>query len=536
MNYCSILISLLTVLLLSSCNNDKPRSIVIIPKPNNVVQKIANDFVMGNQTMIILSDPLDEELIDIAQHLLDFINLKYSFNLEISFSPSSSNSAEGSRGIFISKHDGSEFNEQYELNIEEEKIEIHASSYSGVFYAIQSLKQLMFESNKLPILTISDKPQYAYRGLMLDVSRHFFAVEEVKRTIDLMAQYKFNTLHWHLTDDQGWRIEIEEYPLLTSIGSYRTESQVEKNFNPYIGDGIEYGGFYTQDEIRDVVLYAKERYITIIPEIDMPGHMQAALAAYPELACTSGPFNVSTRWGVHNDILCPSELTFKFAEDVLLEVMALFPSQYIHIGGDEVPTTKWKVSEVAQQVIQEQGLASEHELQGYFYQRISDFLKQHNRKAIGWDEIQEKGITDKTTVMAWRGLEHAEASIENGHQVILNPASFTYLNYYQGDRDKEPLAQCCLVTLEQVYKFNLNFEQFTEFENELVLGGQGSLWSEYISSQSHLEYMMMPRMMALSEALWSDSETKNFEQFKSKLSYHFSYLDSLGVNYRPLSD
>jgi len=367
---------------------------------------------------------------------------------------------------------------------------------------------------------------------MLDVSRHFFSVEEIKRTLDLMAFYKLNTFHWHLTDDQGWRIEIEQYPLLTDIGSFREETIVEKNFDPYIGDGIPHTGFYSQDDIREIVQYAQERYITVIPEIDMPGHMQAALAAYPELACTDGPFDVSTRWGVHKDIMCPSEVTFEFIENVLLEVMELFPSEYIHIGGDEVPTTRWKNSELAQQVIHENNLLTEHDLQGYFYERVANFLKSNNRAAIGWDEIIEKNISTQTTVMAWRDLEFAENAAKLGHQVILTPSDFTYLNYYQDNQSTEPLAQCCMITLEKAYDFSLDLVGLTKEEQSLVLGGQASLWSEYIKTQAHLEYMMLPRMLALSEVLWTNAELHDLSKLKEKLPRHFSFFEKIDVNFK----
>jgi hexosaminidase len=486
-------------------------------------------FTITEQTKIVLSAPNDDELIFIALQLKNYIQSELSITVNIE---STSDLAGSTSVIYLVKSSLESIDEKYSLIVNKDSVEIEASSYAGVFYGMQSLKQQLLSSNELNLIRIEDAPQYSYRGLMLDVSRHFFTVDEIKQTLDLMALYKFNTFHWHLTDDQGWRIEIKQYPLLTDIGSYRHETILDKNFDPFIGDGIPHFGFYSQDDIREVVQYAKERYITIIPEIDMPGHMQSALAAYPELACTSGPFDVSTRWGVHKDIMCPSEATFEFVENVLAEIITLFPSQYIHIGGDEVPTTRWQSSDIAQQVMHDNNLVTEHELQGYFYERVAGFLKNNNRLAIGWDEIIEKNIAIKTTVMAWRDLEYAENAAKIGHQVILTPTDFTYLNYYQDNQSTEPLAQCCMVTLEKVYDFSLELAGLKHELQELVIGGQASLWSEYIKTQTHLEYMMLPRMLALSEVLWTNSELHDISKFKEKLPWHFSFFEKIGVNFK----
>lgn len=517
---------------LTACNEHRHAvSTIVIPTPNDIEAQGGESFRFSDDTSVVLSNQNDKYLNFLANELVDFILLETPYSLNV---VDDNNAIKSSVHLIIDNtFDGAE---SYQLVVNKQRIEITSGSNKGLFYGLQTLKQLILgskETNEISAMVIDDNPRFSYRGLMLDVSRHFFTVDEIKKTIDLMAMYKFNTLHWHLTDDQGWRIDIKQYPLLTSIGSYRFETQVDKNFNPFLGDGIPHFGYYSQDDIRDVVNYASQRQISIIPEIDMPGHMQAALAAYPNLGCTAGPFSVSTRWGVHNDILCPSEFTFNFIENVLLEVVNLFPYEYIHIGGDEVPTTRWKKSSVAQNVIIENSLASEHELQGYFYQRISSFLKQHNRKTIGWDEIQEKGLTDKTTIMVWRGLEQGEQAIKNGHDVILNPASHTYLNYYQDSPELEPLAQCCLVTLEQVYIFNPSYDHLSDNENHHILGAQGSLWTEYISTQKHLEYMMMPRIIALSEVLWTNDNLKNYALFEDKLPFHFKYLEKIDVNYRP---
>jgi hexosaminidase len=293
-----------------------------------------------------------------------------------------------------------------------------------------------------------------------------------------------NRFHWHLTEDQGWRIEIQKYPRLTEIGAWRKETMVEKNFDPYVGDGIPYGGFYTQDEVREIVAYAAERHVTVVPEIEMPGHSTAALAAYPELACTEGPFEVSTIWGVKEDIYCPSEETFAFLEDVLAETMELFPSEYIHIGGDEVPKRRWEESELAQEVMRREGLADEHELQSYFIRRIEAFLLAHGRRLIGWDEILEGGLAPEATVMSWRGMEGGIEAARQGHDVIMTPTSHAYFDYYQGPAEEEPLAIGGYLPLKKVYEFEPVPEELTEEEGQHILGAQGNVWTEYIKTPS----------------------------------------------------
>jgi hexosaminidase len=366
----------------------------------------------------------------------------------------------------------------------------------------------------------------------LDVGRHFFPVEFIKRYIDLMAMYKMNRFHWHLTEDQGWRIEIKKYPRLTEVGAFRRETILEKNFDPYVGDGERYGGFYTQDEVREIVAHAQTRYITVIPEIEMPGHSVAAIAAYPELACTDGPFDVSTIWGVHEDIYCPKEETFTFLEDVLLEVMDLFPSTYIHIGGDEAPKARWEESDVAQEVISREGLADEHELQSYFIRRIETFLRAHGRKLIGWDEILEGGLAPEATVMSWRGFGPGMEAARQGHDVIMTPTSVTYFDYYQADPESEPLAIGGLITLEDVYAFEPVPDSLSWNEGQHVLGAQANVWTEYMKTTDYVEYMVFPRMLALSEVVWTPAKKRDWDFFVSRLPSNFELLDRYGVNYR----
>ena len=438
--------------------------------------------------------------------------------------------------------------EGYELNVDGEGIEVRASQFPGFLYALQSLEQLLPAAVygtepapdaawEVPCVKIADAPRFAYRGMHLDVARHFFSVDEVKRYIDVMAIHKLNTLHWHLTDDQGWRIEIKRYPELTAVGSIRKAIVVRKEWGTY--DGTPYGGFYTQDEIRDVVKYAADRGVTVIPEIDLPGHMLAALTAYPELGCTGGPYEVWGRWGVADDVLCPGrEKTFEFLEGVLTEVMELFPSEYIHIGGDECPKVRWEKCPRCQAKIRQLGLkddgehTAEHYLQSYVTDRIGKFLAQHGRRIIGWDEILEGRAPSDAVVMSWRGSEGGIAAAKLGHDVIMTPNSHFYFDYYQSlDTDAEPFGIGGYIPMEQVYSYDPAFPELTPEQQKHILGVQANLWTEYVLSDEHLEYMLLPRLAALSEVQWCLSETKDWNRFigsfrmdkiYSQLGYEFA--------------
>ena len=420
--------------------------------------------------------------------------------------------------------------EGYELNVDGEGIEVRASQFPGFLYALQSLGQLLPAAVygtepapdaawEVPCVKIADAPRFAYRGMHLDVARHFFSVDEVKRYIDVMAIHKLNTLHWHLTDDQGWRIEIKRYPELTAVGSIRKATVVRKEWGTY--DGTPYGGFYTQDEIRDVVEYAADRGVTVIPEIDLPGHMLAALTAYPELGCTGGPYEVWGRWGVADDVLCPGrEKTFEFLEGVLTEVMELFPSEYIHIGGDECPKVRWEKCPRCQAKIRQLGLkddgehTAEHYLQSYVTDRIGKFLAQHGRRIIGWDEILEGRAPSDAVVMSWRGSEGGIAAAKLGHDVIMTPNSHFYFDYYQSlDTDAEPFGIGGYIPMEQVYSYDPAFPELTPEQQKHILGVQANLWTEYVLSDEHLEYMLLPRLAALSEVQWCLPETKDWNRF-----------------------
>ena len=420
--------------------------------------------------------------------------------------------------------------EGYELNVDGEGIEVRASQFPGFLYALQSLEQLLPAAVygtepapdaawEVPCVKIADAPRFAYRGMHLDVARHFFSVDEVKRYIDVMAIHKLNTLHWHLTDDQGWRIEIKRYPELTAVGSIRKATVVRKEWGTY--DGTPYGGFYTQDEIRDVVKYAADRGVTVIPEIDLPGHMLAALTAYPELGCTGGPYEVWGRWGVADDVLCPGrEKTFEFLEGVLTEVMELFPSEYIHIGGDECPKVRWEKCPRCQAKIRQLGLkddgehTAEHYLQSYVTDRIGKFLAQHGRRIIGWDEILEGRAPSDAVVMSWRGSEGGIAAAKLGHDVIMTPNSHFYFDYYQSlDTDAEPFGIGGYIPMEQVYSYDPAFPELTPEQQKHILGVQANLWTEYVLSDEYLEYMLLPRLAALSEVQWCQPETKDWNRF-----------------------
>jgi hexosaminidase len=427
--------------------------------------------------------------------------------------------------------------EGYRLTITPSSIHIDAPAEAGLFYGLQTLRQLFpkpGEPPRLRALVVVDGPRFAYRGMHLDVARHFFPVAFIKKYLDLMALYKLNTFHWHLTEDQGWRLEIAQYPRLTEVGGCRKETMVARNFNPYVGDGMRYCGFYTQAEAREIVEYARARYITVIPEIEMPGHALAALAAYPELACTPGPFEVGTRWGVYEDVFCPKEETFRFLENVLTEVTQIFPSGYVHIGGDEVPKKRWQESELAQSLMRRENLRDEHELQSYFIRRIEQMLLARGRRLIGWDEILEGGLAPDATVMSWRGTAGGIAAAREGHDVIMTPNSHLYFDHYQAAPADEPLAIGGHSPLEKVYAYEPVPPELSAAEARHILGAQANVWTEYMKTSDHVEYMVFPRLLALSEVVWSPKEVRNWESFRARLPAQLRRLSRMGVRYRPL--
>jgi hexosaminidase len=422
--------------------------------------------------------------------------------------------------------------EGYRLVVAPRGITVTARSGAGLFYGTETLRQLLAADGSAPVVTIDDAPRFRWRGMHLDAGRHFRDVKFVKRYIDLLARYKLNTFHWHLTEDQGWRLEIRKYPRLTEVGGCRAETVVRREFDPYRGDGVPHCGFYTQEQVREVVRYAAERHVTVVPEIEMPGHSQAALAAYPELGCGPGPYTVWTMWGVSDHIFCPSERTFAFLQDVLLEVMELFPSTFIHVGGDEAPKTAWKQSALAQQVMRRERLANEDRLQSWFIHRIDRFLTSHGRRLVGWDEILEGGLAPGATVMSWRGIDGGVAAARAGHDVVMTPTSHLYFDYYQGEPRWEPLAGGGIVTLERVYGYDPIPASLTKAQARHILGAQGNVWTEYMADDAHVEYMALPRMLALAEVVWSPQAARSWDGFVARLPAQFTLLDRLGVNYR----
>lgn len=421
--------------------------------------------------------------------------------------------------------------EAYSLQIKPNLIKIQAKGGAGIFYALQTLFQL-FPLNekqiKVQCLKIYDEPRFQWRGAHLDVCRHFFPVEFVKKYIDILAMYKMNRFHWHLTEDQGWRIEIKKYPKLTEIGAWRKDE-----------NGNLYGGFYTQEQIKDIIDYAKKKYITIIPEIEMPGHSLAALASYPQFSCTGGPFEVLNYWTITKDVYCAgNDSTFIFLQNILSEVMDLFPSDIIHIGGDEVPKDRWKECPKCQARIKSENLKDEHELQSYFIQRIEKFVNSKGKKIIGWDEILEGGLAPNALVMSWRGIAGGIAAANQKHFVVMSPGTHCYFDHYQALQN-EPKAIGGYTTLEKVYSFEPVPSELNEEEAKYILGAQANVWTEYIETTDHVEYMLLPRLIALSEVVWSDKNSRNLDDFLYRIKKHYEILSTKNINFRiptPLPD
>lgn len=405
----------------------------------------------------------------------------------------------------------------------------------GVFAGLQSLRQLIPVGpgpKSIPCLRIEDYPTFAWRGMHLDVGRHMFPVEFIKKYIDLMAMYKMNSFHWHLTEDQGWRIEIKKYPKLTSVGGYRDGTLIgHYRDSPHKYDSTRYGGFYTQEEVKEIVKYATERHIQVIPEIEMPGHSMAALAAYPELSCAGGPFSVQQEWGVFDDIYCTKDSTFTFLKDVLDEVMALFPSSIIHIGGDEAPKTRWKVCPVCQNNIKVNGLKDEHELQSWFIRKIEKYVNSKGRKIIGWDEILEGGLAPNAMVMSWRGTDGGIQAARQHHFAVMSPGSHCYFDHYQGNPRTEPLAIGGYSPIDEVYSYDPIPNGLDEDEEQYILGAQGNVWTEYMKNPATVEYMILPRMAALSEVVWSRKEIRYWPHFRTRMLKHLNLLQALNLNY-----
>lgn len=532
------------LLFLSAFVASKAQEVAIIPAPVKM-QIQSGNFILNKSTQIIVANEQDKLA---ANFLNDYLEKIYG--IKLSFGKQTKKNC-----ITLSTYSiGSSSNEKYILSVLPNNISIVGNGNAGTFYGIQSLIQLLpipstlnhtTSSLNLPCLNIEDEPRFSYRGMHLDVSRHLFPISFIKKYIDYIALHKMNTFHWHLTDDQGWRIEIKKYPKLTEVGSYRNGTIIGR----YPGKGNTnevYGGFYTQAEVKEIVAYAAERYITVIPEIEMPGHASAAIAAYPELSCfpdvatkyppktawngDSTKKNVQQTWGVFEDVFCPTENNFQFLENVLDEVMALFPSNYIHIGGDECPKESWKKSAFCQQLIQEKKLKDEHELQSYFIQRIEKYVNSKGKKIIGWDEILEGGLADNATVMSWRGEKGGIEAAKAKHNVIMTPAGWCYFDHSQ-TKNEDSVTIGNYLPVEKVYSYEPIPKELTSDEAKYILGAQANVWTEYITNISKVEYMIFPRMSALSEVVWSTKEQRNWQNFEQRLATQFKRYELWKSNY-----
>ncbi len=527
----------------SACRNQTTETIegnlAIIPLP--VSMNAGNGFLMIDEEIKFLSDSSDFPYFNPFKIFNEVFEKKSGY--AIPFIRKKEAVKDSNHLIKVTLVHNIYNKEAYNLKIEPFGILITTGSELGVFYALQTLRQIMRldaipDANGLhrhwsvPLVDISDEPRFPYRGMHLDVGRHIMPVEFVKKYIDLLAYYKMNYFHWHLTEDQGWRIEIKKYPKLQEIAAWRDETLIgHYSDQPVQYDGERYGGFYTQEEIKDVVKYAEDRAVTIIPEIEMPGHSLAALAAYPELACTPGPFKVATTWGVFKDVFCPNEMTFTFLQDVLDEVLSLFPSKYIHIGGDECPKTRWEQSAFCQDLMKKEGLKDEHELQSYFIQRIEKYLNAKGKTIIGWDEILEGGLAPNAVVMSWRGIQGGIVAAKAGHDVIMTPGTHCYFDHYQADPSMEPIAIGGLTPLEKVYAFDPVPAELSATEARHILGAQGNVWTEYMTTPEKVEYMAYPRAIALAEVLWTPAARRSWPDFTHRLSQHTDRLDGMQVNY-----
>ncbi len=525
LRFLTISVIVLASIFLFSCKPQTKQvasAVMIIPEPVSVSEQ-EGQFELTNKTVIVA----DGEAKKVAEYFVAKLNVPMGSKLAIA--------AEAPQANYVSlKIDTSAgtVDEAYKLMVSTENIEISAPSDKGLFYGIQTLLQLLpaeIESSEkvsgvawlAKCVDITDSPRFPYRGMHLDVCRHFVPVENIKKHLDMMAMLKLNKFHWHLTEDQGWRIEIKAFPKLTEIGSKRTEF-----------DGSIHEGFYTQEQVKEIVKYASDLMIEVIPEIELPGHSLAALTAYPEYSCTGGPFKVRNMWGVEPDVYCAGkEETFEFLNKIIEEVVALFPSEYFHIGGDECPKVRWEKCPLCQKRIKDEGLKNEHELQSYFVQRIEKTLLKHGKKMIGWDEILEGGLAETATVMSWRGEKGGIDAAEQGHDVIMTPGNWCYLDHYQGDPRVEPVGICCYTTLEESYGYEPVPKKLSAEKAKHVQGTQGNVWTEYLYTPELVEYRVYPRIIALAEVNWTSPEIKNFEDFTKRLDNIHERMDLHNINY-----
>lgn len=530
-----------------------PQPVVVRELPSSPAGQQANSTFQLSEKTLILADGTQTE--SDANVFNEFLSAHFGFRLSVKRGAASQKSSAASVIRLLTskieagksapgKQTATAHKDAYTLSIGEKEITITGTN-AGVFYGLQSLLQLLpvgqphtqtlSKSTKtfaLPTCVVEDYPRFGWRGMHLDVSRHFFPKEFVKKYIDYLALYKMNVFHWHLTDDQGWRLEIKKYPKLTSVGGYRKGTLIgHYSEKPVRYDSIRYGGYYTQADAREVVEYARKRHITVVPEIEMPGHASAAVTAYPELASTPGPFEVIQNWGVFPDVFCPKEETFQFLQNVLAEVITIFPSKYIHIGGDECPKDRWKESAFCQALIKKEGLKDEHELQSYFIRRIEKFVNSKGRQIIGWDEILEGGLAPNAAVMSWRGEKGGIEAAKQHHPVVMSPTTTVYFDYYQSQKPGEPLAIGGFVPLDLVYRYEPLPKELTPDEQQYIIGAQANLWTEYIATPDKVEYMLLPRLCALAEVVWTPPEQKNYDAFMERLKQHTRLLDAMKVNY-----
>lgn len=511
------------------------QAINIIPKP--VELKQSEGVFVVDQQVSVLYNTVQSDLKPAVDYFIRAIKDVSGINMPVNKTTAKS--------IELSLRTNNSSNaEAYSLVVTKNKIQVQANSYAGIFYGIQSLLQTLPQVRtnaalQVPCMQVKDEPRFKWRGMHLDVSRHFFSADVVKQYIDLMAMYKMNTFHWHLVDDQGWRIEIKKYPKLTSTGAWRvdhTDKVWGSRPQAQTGEAATYGGYYTQEQVKEIVAYAKTRNITVVPEIEMPGHVASAIASYPQLSCTQQtqlPLTGGNYNNISSNYCAGNDEVFSFLQDVLTEVIALFPSTYIHIGGDEVDKGPWKKCERCQARMKKEGLKNEEELQSYFIKRMEKFIVSKKRKMIGWDEILEGGLAPEATVMSWRGETGGIEAAKMNHDVVMTPGSPCYFDHYQTGPEGEPLAIGGFNTVKKVYEYEPIPKELSAEQHKYVLGAQGNVWTEYISTAEHLEYMVLPRMLALAETVWSPAATKNWNDFSKRLQFHFKAFDAKGLHYSP---
>ncbi|MCY3832415.1 MAG: beta-N-acetylhexosaminidase [Chloroflexi bacterium] len=513
--------------------------LTLFPQPQQV-ERQAGEFTLNAHTRLFSHEG------EIAEQLARYLRPATSFDLP-AHPLDDDILSDAHNAIVLVAADDEMADEAYALDVAPERVTLRASHRHGFLRAMQTLRQLLPPQIladapqtgiawTIPCVIINDAPAFGWRGLHLDVGRHMFPVDFIKKLIDAMAFYKFNTFHWHLTEDQGWRLESKKYPRLTEIGSKRAETQLPSD--PQRWDGQPYGGFYTQEEAREIVAYAAERGITVVPEIEMPGHAVAALTAYPELGCIGAGYEVRRTWGIADDIFCAGkDEVFSFLQDVLAEVLELFPSIYIHVGGDEAPKERWAACPKCQARIKAEGLADENELQSWFVRQIDSWLNERGRVLVGWDEILEGGLAPNAIVMSWRGSDGGIAAANAGHDVVMTPNTYCYLDYYQHeDWTREPPAIARTLILPQVWQFDVIPDDIAEDKRHHILGGQGNIWTEYIPRAGHVEYMAFPRAIAIADVLWNHPADRDYDDLTARLRAHRPCLDALGLNYRPLED